>query len=172
MENPKKQNYLKALPQLRQPDPKFMSQAIKYAKLASRRGEVPVGAVIVKDGQIISFGYNRRESGRNSLLHAEIIAINRACKKLDGWRLSGCDLYVTLEPCPMCAGAIINSRIENVYFGASDAKSGAMGSVINMTDFQFNFKPFLHKGILQEECADLLKEFFQSLRKTQRKNKL
>ncbi len=162
--NPKKQNYIKAVPTHRRGNPEFMQKALRYAERAARKGEVPVGAVIVKDGQIIAHGYNRRESGRNSLLHAEIIAINRACKKLDGWRLSGCDLYVTLEPCPMCAGAIINSRIENVYFGAPDQKTGSMGSVMNMTDFPYNFKPYVHAGMMGEECAAILKDFFKKLR--------
>lgn len=162
--NPKKSEYTKAAPAKREGDEKFMREALRCAALAGRRGEVPVGAVIVKDGEVISRGRNRRESGRNALCHAEIIAINRACKKLDGWRLSGCDLYVTLEPCPMCAGAIINARLENVFFGAYDPKAGSLESVMKMTDFPYNFKPFVHGGMLKDECAAALKSFFIALR--------
>ena len=160
----KKENYVKARPAERQGDEKFMREAMKCAALASKRGEVPVGAVIVRDGEIIARGYNRRESGRDALLHAEIIAIHRACRRLDGWRLSGCDLYVTLEPCPMCAGAIINSRIENVFFGAPDLKAGSMGSITDLTRLNYNFTPFVHGGMLKEECVALLKDFFAKLR--------
>ena len=113
-------------------DEKFMKEALKQAKKAASIGETPIGAVIVRDGEIIARGYNKRETKKNALLHAEIIAINKACKKLGGWRLPRCEMYVTLEPCPMCAGAIINSRIENLYFGAYDKKSGCAGSVINL----------------------------------------
>lgn len=162
--NQKKQNYTKAAPALRKGDEKFMKDALRCARLAARKGEVPIGAVIVRDGKVIARGYNRRESGRDALLHAEIIAIRRACKKMDGWRLSGCDLYVTLEPCPMCAGAIINARIENVFYGAPDPKSGSMGSVINMTDLPYNFKPYVHVGMMESECAVILKDFFKKLR--------
>lgn len=145
-------------------DEKFMKYALLCAKKAVRYGEVPVGAVLVKDGKIVSSGYNKRETKKNALMHAEIIAINRACKKLGGWRLSGCELYITLEPCPMCAGAIINSRIDTVYIGTSDSKSGAFGSVCDLSIMPFNHKPKILYGFLQDECSDILREFFQKLR--------
>ena len=149
----------------------FMKEALKRAKLATKYGETPVGCVIVKDGKIISSGRNKRENGKNALYHAEIEAINKACKKLGGWRLHQCDLYVTLEPCPMCAGAIINSRIKNVYFGAKDHKAGSFGSVINMAELPYNHKPEIHGGIMENECSTLLSEFFKDLRiKKQNKN--
>ena len=113
-------------------DEKFMYEALLQARRAAKLGEMPVGAVIVRDGEIIARGYNKRETKGNALLHAEIIAIDRACKKLGGWRLPGCEMYVTLEPCPMCAGAIISARIDNLYFGAFDKKSGSAGSVTNL----------------------------------------
>lgn len=163
-DNPKKQNYTKIAPAKREGDPKFMAEALKDARRAAKRGEVPVGAVIVKDGEIIARGSNRRERCRNALCHAEIIAINRACKKLDGWRLSGCDLYVTLEPCPMCAGAIINARLDNVCFGAYDPKNGSMGSVTNLADLPYNFKPHVQDGLMRDECAAELKTFFRKMR--------
>ncbi|MDO4743188.1 MAG: nucleoside deaminase, partial [bacterium] len=125
---------------------RFMVEAINLAKRAAQLGEIPVGAVVVKDNQIVSIGTNRRELDKNAIGHAEIEAIEAACKKLGGWRLSGCDLYVTLEPCPMCAGAIINSRIRRVYFGAFDKKAGACGSVINLFDCCFNHKPEVYSG--------------------------
>lgn len=164
MIDPQKKDYTKAQPAERAGEERFMREALRYAGFASRRGEVPVGAVIVRNGEIIAHGYNRRESGRNALYHAEITAIDKACKKLGGWRLSGCDMYVTLEPCPMCAGAIINARIENLYFGAPDLKAGCFGSVTDMSLMPFNFKPFVHKGMMQEECTAALKEFFKNLR--------
>lgn len=142
-----------------------MKQALRWAKKAEALGEVPVGAVIVRDGKIIATGYNRRESGKNSLLHAEIIALNRACKKVGGWRLSDCDLYVTLEPCPMCTGAIINSRIRTVYIGAMDPKAGCMGSVCDLAQLPFNHKPQVVRGVCEEECSSQLSVFFQSLRR-------
>lgn len=143
----------------------FMKEAIKQAKKAAAIGEVPIGAVIVRNGQIISRGYNRRETKKNALLHAEITAIDRACKKLGGWRLPGCEIYITLEPCPMCSGAIINSRIEKVYFGAYDPKAGCAGSKTNLFDSGlFNHKPDIIGGILETECAQLLKSFFENLR--------
>lgn len=150
----------------------FMRQAIKRAKKAASIGEVPIGAVIVKDNKIISSGYNKREKKNNSLLHAEIIAINRACKKLDAWRLEDCTLYVTLEPCPMCAGAVINSRIKRVVFGGYDSKAGVYGSVFNIADYAFNHKYEVTGGVLKEECTALLSDFFKQLRKTKRGNKL
>jgi tRNA(adenine34) deaminase len=149
---------------------KFMREALKQAKKAASIGETPVGAVIVRDGEIIARGYNKRESKKNALMHAEIIAVNKACRKLGGWRLPHCDMYVTLEPCPMCAGAIINARIDNVYFGAYDKKSGCSGSAINLFEGGlFNHDVNSVGGIMEEECADILSSFFKELRKTKKK---
>lgn len=146
------------------PNNRFMREAIKLAELAESQGEVPIGAVIVKNGEIIASGYNRRETEKNALLHAELCAIGEACKKLASWRLEGCDLYVTLEPCPMCAGAIINSRIEHIIFGAYDEKAGSCKSVISLFDLPYNHKPEVWGGILEEECKNLLTEFFRKKR--------
>jgi tRNA(adenine34) deaminase len=143
---------------------RFMGRALTCAKKAAALGEVPVGAVVVRNGTVISTGYNRRESGKNALLHAEMVAINRACKKLGGWRLFDCDLYVTLEPCPMCSGAIINSRIRTVYIGAHDPKAGCMGSVCDLTAMPLNHKPEVIFGLREAECASLLTGFFRELR--------
>ena len=152
---------------------KFMREAIKQAKKAAAIGEAPIGAVIVRDGKIIARGYNKRETKKNALLHAEIIAINKACKALGGWRLPGCDMYVTLEPCPMCAGAIINARIENVYFGAYDKKAGCGGSVTNLFESgMFNHDVNVTGGIEEEECASLLSSFFKELRAMKKKTKI
>ncbi|MBQ6936193.1 MAG: tRNA adenosine(34) deaminase TadA [Clostridia bacterium] len=142
----------------------FMKEALSLAQQSANEGEVPVGAVIVCDGEIVGTGRNRRETEKNALCHAEIEAINNACKKLGGWRLFKCDLYVTLEPCPMCAGAIINSRIKNVYFGASDYKNGACGSVTNLFLLDFNHKPNFRSGIMELECSEILTKFFKNLR--------
>ncbi len=150
---------------------KFMKMALGRAKTAARHGETPVGAVIVKDGKVISGGRNRREFGKNALYHAEISAINSACKALGGWRLHECDIYVTLEPCPMCAGAIINARIKNVYYGAPDKKAGSFGSVVNLSELPYNHKPNVVGGILEEECANVLSEFFKELRVNKKKSK-
>lgn len=143
---------------------KYMSAALVLAKEAYNDGEVPVGAVIVRDGEIIATGRNRREKGKNALYHAETEAIDNACKTLGGWRLPRCDLFVTLEPCPMCAGAIINSRIEHVYFGASDKKAGSVGSLINLFEIDYNHKPYFEGGIKEAECAEILSHFFRQLR--------
>ena len=143
---------------------KYMSAALALAKEAYDDGEVPVGAVIVRDGEIIATGRNRREKGKNALYHAETEAIDNACKILGGWRLPRCDLFVTLEPCPMCAGAIINSRIEHVYFGASDKKAGSVGSLINLFEIDYNHKPYFEGGIKEAECAEILSDFFRQLR--------
>ena len=145
-------------------DIQFMKEALKQAAIAEAEGEVPVGAVIVKDGQIISTGRNRREKQKNALCHAEIEAIGNACSTLGGWRLPGCTLYVTLEPCPMCAGAIINSRIERVVFGAYDNKNGCCGSVTDLFSFPFNHFPKSEGGVLEKECGDILSSFFKRLR--------
>ncbi len=145
-------------------DRKFMQEAIKQARIAFELGEVPVGAVIVKDGQIISVGHNLREQKQNTLSHAEIEAINSACEKLGSWRLDGCEMYVTLEPCPMCTGAIINSRIKTVVFGAFDKNMGCMDSIINLCDYPFNHKVEVYAGICEDECQQILQEFFKKLR--------
>lgn len=144
-----------------------MLKAIELAKEAANEGEVPVGAVVVKNGEIIATGRNRRESKKNALCHAEIEAINNACKALGGWRLFQCELYVTLEPCPMCAGAIINSRIKSIYFGAYDQKAGSFGSIADFNRIPYNHKPEVYGGIMESECKALLTDFFKSLRKNQ-----
>ena len=143
---------------------KFMKQAIKEAKKAYEKEEVPVGAVIVKDGKIIARGHNLKETKLNTIKHAEIIAIEKASKKLSSWRLENCDLYVTLEPCAMCAGAIINSRIRKVYVGTDDEKTGVCGSVLNLFEYKFNHKVEVEKGILKQECKEILQGFFKELR--------
>ena len=143
----------------------FMDRAIELAKEAAKEGEVPVGAVVVIDGRIVGRGRNRRETDKNALAHAEIEAINEACKTLGGWRLWQCDMYVTLEPCPMCTGAIINSRIKRLVYGASDSKAGSCGSVVNLFSLPYNHKPEVISGLKQEECAALPSDFFKRLRK-------
>lgn len=142
----------------------MMREAIKEANFAAELGEVPIGAVIAQNGVIIARGHNLRETDKHPLAHAEIAAIDNACRALGGWRLPDCTLYVTLEPCPMCAGAIINSRIERVVFGAFDPKAGSFGSLIDLSKVAYNHSPQLCGGVLQEECAALLKNFFKSLR--------
>lgn len=142
----------------------FMKKALILAKLAAKEEEVPVGAVIVKDGKIIATGRNRREAKKNALYHAEIEAIDKACKVLGGWRLCLCEIYVTLEPCPMCAGAIINSRLKRVVFGATDPKSGSVGSVINLFEMPYNHKPEVISGVLEEPCSKILSNFFKRRR--------
>ncbi len=143
----------------------FMKYALSLAEKSADEGEVPVGAIVVCDGEIVGEGRNRREVVKNALHHAEIEAIDNACKNLGGWRLWKCDLYVTLEPCPMCAGAIINSRIKNVYFGAKDEKNGAVVSAARLFDMNFTHKPQYEGGIMGEECAEILSNFFKDLRK-------
>lgn len=145
-----------------------MRAAIELAKESEKQGEVPVGAVVVKNGTIVGTGKNRRETGKNALYHAEIEAINNACKSLGGWRLWNCDLYVTLEPCPMCAGAIINSRIRRVYFGAYDNKAGSFGSVANFNMLPYNHKPEIYGGIMEDECSQMLTVFFKTLRENRK----
>ena len=142
----------------------YMEEALALAKEALADGEVPVGCVIVRGGQIVGRGRNRREMGKSALAHAECEAIGDACRNLSGWRLWDCTLYVTLEPCPMCAGAIINARIPRVVFGASDAKCGACGSVCDLFSMEFNHHPEVTRGVREEECAQLLTNFFQNLR--------
>jgi len=141
-----------------------MKRAYELAKISALEGEVPVGAVVVKDGEIVGEGRNRRELGKNALYHAELEAIDNACKRLGGWRLWQCDLYVTLEPCPMCAGAIINSRIKTVYFGAYDKKAGSFGSVADFNEIPYNHKPEIVPGVDETECSALLSDFFKNLR--------
>ena len=147
-------------------DRELMQAAIALAREAAADGEVPVGAVVAKDGEIVSVGRNRREKDKNAIAHAEKEAIDKACRALGGWRLWQCELFVTLEPCPMCAGAIINSRIKRVVFGAYDPKAGSCGSINNLFDFPYNHSPEIEGGFMQDECALLLKRFFSDLRKT------
>ena len=150
---------------------KFMVEAIKEAKKAELIDEVPIGCVIVKDDKIIARGHNLRESKQRSTAHAEIIAIEKACRKLKSWRLEGCSLYVTLEPCPMCSGAILQSRIEHVVYGAKDPKGGCMESCMNMYEVKgFNHYPDVIGGVLEDECGSLLKTFFK--RKREEKSKV
>lgn len=145
-------------------DKQFMEAALALAKEAAAEGEVPVGCVITLGDKIVGTGRNRREKGKSALAHAEIEAIDQACKTLGGWRLWECTLYVTLEPCPMCAGAIVNARIPRVVYGASDAKCGACGSVCDLFSMEFNHHPQVEKGLLEDQCGALLTEFFQNLR--------
>ena len=142
----------------------YMNEALHLAAQAAAEGEVPVGAVVVHEGEIIGRGYNRRQQLQNAMSHAEIEALDGACRKLGSWRLEKCSLYVTLEPCPMCAGAILNARIPRVVYGASDKKCGAAGSVCNLFSMEFNHHPKVECGILEEACAALLTEFFAQLR--------
>ena len=151
----------------------FMKEAIKEAKKAAKKLEVPVGCVIVKDGEIIARGHNLKETKKDTTTHAEIITIQKASKKLATWRLNECEMYVTLEPCTMCAGAIINSRIKKIYIGTMDPKTGAAGSVLNIfEDYTFNHRVEVEKDILQEECEKILKDFFKELRKMKKANKM
>ena len=145
-------------------DETFMDEALVLAREAFEEGEVPVGCVIVRKGEIVGRGRNRRERDKSALAHAEIEAIAEACRTLGGWRLWECTLYVTLEPCPMCAGAIINARIPRVVYGASDSKCGAVRGVCSLFDMNFNHHPTVEAGIREAECAALLTEFFQKLR--------
>lgn len=157
-------------------DELYMQKALELAALAAEQGEVPVGAIVVDrlTGEIVGRGFNRREYGRSPLTHAEVVAIDQASRKLGGWRLMGCELFVTLEPCPMCAGAIINSRVERVVFGAYDKKAGSCASVVNLFELPYNHKPLCTGGVLEERCAVVLSDFFKNLRiaksKTHKKN--
>lgn len=151
---------------------KFMKEALKQAQKAYDKLEVPVGAVIVKDGKIIARAYNQKEEKQDTTNHAEIMAIKKASKKLGSWRLIDCDMYVTLEPCSMCAGALIQSRIRKVYIGALDEKTGACGSVLNLlNDYKFNHNVEVETGILKDECESMLKKFFKELRDLKKKDK-
>ncbi|MBO5049086.1 MAG: tRNA adenosine(34) deaminase TadA [Oscillospiraceae bacterium] len=149
-------------------DEQFMREALLLARQAYEEGEVPVGCVVVRGDKIVGRGRNRREKNRNALHHAEMEAIHEACTALGGWRLWDCTLYVTLEPCPMCSGAIINARIPRVVFGARDEKCGACGSVCDLTQMAFNHHPKVESGLLEEDCAALLTAFFKDLRLTLR----
>ena len=144
---------------------KFMKEALKEAKKSYKKDEIPVGAVIVKDGKIIARGHNIKETKTDPTKHAEIIAIQKASKKLQTWRLSGCTMYVTLEPCSMCAGSLIQARIDKVVIGTMDEKTGACGSVLNLlSDYKFNHTVQIETGIMQEECKTILQQFFKELR--------
>ena len=142
----------------------FLKLALEQAKEAAALGEVPIGAVVVRGSEVVSTAHNLRETEKNALFHAELLAIDRACKKLGGWRLHECELYVTLEPCPMCAGAIINARIKRVVYGAEDPKAGCCGTLLDLFDCGFNHRPAVERGVLQEESAKLLRAFFKKLR--------
>lgn len=145
---------------------KYMKQALAQAQKAYAIEEIPVGAVIVKDGKIVAKAYNQKETKTNPIAHAEILVIQRASKKLERWRLDDCDLYVTLEPCSMCAGAILQARIKNLYIGTMDPKTGACGSVLNLLqDYTFNHRVNVKTGIMKNECEKILKDFFRNLRK-------
>lgn len=147
-------------------DEMYMRKALELARLAAQDKEVPVGAIVVKKstGEIVGRGFNKREFGRSPLTHAEMIAIESASRKLGGWRLIDCELFVTLEPCPMCAGAVINSRVERVVFGAFDPKAGSCGSVVDLFALPYNHKPDYVGGVLRDECAAVLSDFFAGLR--------
>ncbi len=144
----------------------YMQQALELAKEAAAEGEVPVGCVVVREGEVVGRGRNRREAGKSALCHAELEAIQQACERLGGWRLWQCTLYVTLEPCPMCAGAIINARIPRVVYGAGDKKAGSCGSVCDLFSMAYNHHPQVTRGVMEEECAEVLREFFRELRLT------
>ena len=148
---------------------KFMKSAIVQAQKSFQKDEVPIGAVVVKDGKVLSRAYNTRNASQNAINHAEILAISKACKKLKSWRLETCDIYVTLEPCPMCAGAILNARIKNLYFGAYDktSKTNILNTI--MQDDRLNHKTNVIGGVMQEECSKLLTDFFSAKRKEKNK---
>lgn len=153
-------------------DAKYMKEAIRQAKKAYAIGEVPIGCVIVRDGKIISRGYNRRTIDKNTLAHAELAAIKKASKKLDDWRLEGCTMYVTLEPCQMCAGALVQSRIDRVVVGCMNPKAGCAGSILNLLKMpEFNHQVELETGVLEEECSQMMKDFFRELRETKKLKK-
>ena len=154
-----------SIPSYQQRDAHWMHQALLEAKKAAALGEIPVGAVIVRDNEVIARAHNRRELDQDAMAHAEVLCIQQACRVLNSWRLSGCTLYVTLEPCPMCSGAIINSRLDRVVYGAKDDKAGCAGSVADLFVMPFNHTPVIRSGILEEECAAVLSEFFETLRK-------
>ncbi len=142
----------------------FMRQALQLAQKALPAGDIPVGAVVVRGNEIIGAGCNTREAQGNALHHAEIVAIDDACRRTGSWRLSGCELFVTLEPCPMCAGAILNARIDRIVYGAADEKAGCLGSLMNLYAFPFNHRPLIRAGVLEPECRQILQDFFLQLR--------
>lgn len=146
-------------------DADLMREALRLAAKAAAEGEVPVGCVVTLGDEIVGRGRNRRETGKSALAHAELEAIGEACKALGGWRLWQCTLYVTLEPCPMCAGAIINARIPRVVYGASDPKAGSCGSIVDLFCLPYNHRPEVTRGVLEEDCAEVLRQFFRDLRK-------
>jgi tRNA(adenine34) deaminase len=151
----------------------FMKLAYRQAKRAYEKGETPVGAIVVKDGIVIARAYNKREMLQDPTAHAEVIAIKKASKKINSWRLSGCDVYVTLEPCPMCAGVMIQARIKNVFFGAKDPKAGVVGSVMDLLSMEkFNHRVHAYGGLMEKECAALLTDFFENLRAKKKKTKI
>ena len=151
---------------------KWMRRALRCAKAAFTADEAPIGAVIVQNGEVVATGRNMREKKRNALLHAEIVAIDRACKRLGAWRLEGCDIYVTLEPCQMCAGAIVQARIPKVVIGAMNPKAGCAGSVLNILQVErFNHQTEIEHGILEEECSQMLSDFFRELRRKKKEEK-
>lgn len=145
-------------------DEQLMRLAIRQASFAAQNGDIPVGAVLVRENEVVATGYNTRERDRTALGHAEMNAIDAACKRLGGWRLTGCTLYVTLEPCPMCAGAILNARIERVVFGMFDPKAGCFGSLLDLSKAQFTHSPRLRGGVLEAQCRRQWEEFFDILR--------
>ena len=168
----KKDQWLREQEEKRPIHEKYMKDAIRQAKKAAALGEVPIGCVIVHDGQVIGRGYNRRNTDKSTLAHAEITAIKRASKKLGDWRLEDCTMYVTLEPCQMCAGAIVQARIPKVVIGCMNPKAGCAGSILNLLDMkQFNHQVEMEKGILEEECSQMLKQFFKELREKSREKK-
>lgn len=142
----------------------YMQEALRLAREAAAEGEVPVGCIIVDGDRIVGRGRNRREGAKNALCHAELEAIDQACRTLGGWRLWRCTMYVTLEPCPMCTGAIINARIPHLFYGAADLKAGSCGSLVNLFDFPYNSKPTVTAGVLEAECKEELQKFFRALR--------
>ncbi len=160
------------IPKLTQ-DEKYMREAIKQAKKAYAIGEVPIGCVIVYEDQIIARGYNRRTVDKNTLAHAELLAIKKASKKMDDWRLEGCTMYVTLEPCQMCAGAIVQSRMSKVVVGCMNPKAGCAGSILNLLQMdEFNHQVELETGVMEEACSGMMKEFFRELREAKKARKL
>ena len=146
----------------------YMTEALALAQKAAALGEIPVGAVVVKDGVIVGRGYNRREIDRDATAHAEVLAIREACRTLDGWRLDGCDLFVTLEPCPMCTGAILQSRVSRVIYGAGDPKAGCCGGLLALTEENFEQHPAIYAGVLERECTEILRAFFVQRRREQK----
>ena len=153
-------------------DEKFMKEAIRQAKKAEAIGDVPIGCVIVHEGRIIARGYNRRNKDKTVLAHAELQAMKKACRIIGDWRLEGCTMYITLEPCQMCAGAIVQARVDRVVIGSMNRKAGCAGSILNLLQMkEFNHQTDLHKGVLEEECSQMLSDFFRKLRENQKEKK-